>query len=309
MPKKKLIIINTLYTCILLALSYFIFRPYYFLAYAKYLGQITAVPSTIWTYDSLLSWKPKPLSSATSWRTGERIDYVIDELGMRSIDNKGSLVGCEVFALGDSNTFGHAISMENHWLTRMRESIPKVKVYNLGVEGYGVDQALLRLKQEISIYKPKLVLAFVKHFDGSRHLHALTFGNNKPYFSIDSKGALKLHSEHMQLDPIPEGEIEMPYEDTEENSIRLGVRIIQEMYSVTKSSGAKFLLLAGWRSLCEGVPNIPCVNVKSLIADSRIIAADGTDFSHINAEGSKKLGRFIAHQIKSRKLMPSKCSN
>jgi hypothetical protein len=65
-----------------------------------------------------------------------------------------------------------------------------VEVINLGVGGFGVDQELLFLRSEGFRYEPDLVLAYVAHYGGHRHMHTRRFGKNKPRFSLVDGGLI-----------------------------------------------------------------------------------------------------------------------
>lgn len=264
------------------------------------------IPSAIGMFDPVLGWKLKPNSRAASRRTGVAIEYQIDAEGRRAIDNDGANTDCRIVALGDSNTFGFGTAMKNHWLTKMREILPLLEIYNLGVAGYGVDQELLRFRLEGAALRPRLVIAYVKHFGEDRHLHAYRFGKAKPYFLENTNGDLVVHTEHIKKDANPNDFLDLGYSDFPKQKMQLGVRIIKEMWIESERVGSHFLLLAGWEQLCEEVRPISCVVFKQP-QNSHIITPDGEDLLHLNTEANSILGTRLVEYLRLHSMLPAHC--
>lgn len=152
-----------------------------------------ATPPQIMRLDDQLGWRPAPGASAASKRTGYPVEYRINDLGLR--DNATTLAKPpgvrRAVLLGDSRTFGFGVPIEKHYSTLLEGYLPGLECINLGVDGFGVDQELLFLRQEGFLYQPDLVLALVSHFGDERHLHDMRWNMGKPRFLLD-KGTLTL---------------------------------------------------------------------------------------------------------------------
>ncbi len=264
------------------------------------------VPESVGQFNSRLGWSPKPNSHAISNRTGQEILYRIDSNGRRAIDNSESDSRCRVVAIGDSNTFGFAINIEDHWLTQLRQHLPQLEIQNLGVNGYGVDQALLRFRYEGKITNPALVIFYVKHFSDDRHISAISWGKTKPYFLLDKNNQLELHDKHIADQNVDHLKIKLGYKNKPDMLMRLGVKIIQQAESEATQSGAKFLLLAGWPRLCTDDIVKNCLNMRNIGAYP-VITTTGENLLHVNAQGSKILAQITASYIQHKKLLPEFC--
>lgn len=147
------------------------------------------------SFDSELGWAPKAGSSGED----------ITELGVKTynIDKKGRRLSpafnntpSKVAVFGDSFSFGRLVNDDETWpyaLSRLIESY----VPNYSVGGYGLDQALLRLKREIRTLDSKVILMCVVPETIARihsyWRHYFEYGNTlafKPRFAIEN-GDLK----------------------------------------------------------------------------------------------------------------------
>jgi lysophospholipase L1-like esterase len=63
-----------------------------------------------------------------------------------------------VAAFGDSFVYGNEVGPEESWPARLERMHPTLEVLNFGVGGYGVDQALLRYRQEGAAFRPNIVI-------------------------------------------------------------------------------------------------------------------------------------------------------
>lgn len=63
-----------------------------------------------------------------------------------------------VVVLGDSFTFGEGVGDGETYAHRLQQRLPDTEVVNLGVHGYGLDQILIRLREEVPRYHPDVVL-------------------------------------------------------------------------------------------------------------------------------------------------------
>lgn len=154
------------------------------------------VPDSVGQFDEMLGWSLKPLAQAYSSRTGYPISYKINSKGLRDDEtsyNKpaGSF---RIALLGDSRTFGFGVPIEKHFSTILEGYFRNVEVINLGVGGYGVDQELLSLRLKGFQYEPDLVLAYVAHYGGQRHMHTKRWGKEKPRFELINGELVLLNS-------------------------------------------------------------------------------------------------------------------
>jgi hypothetical protein len=102
--------------------------------------------------------------------------------------------------VGDSFTFGLEVRYEETWGNRLELMLgPEYQVLNFGVDGYGVDQAFLRYRRDISSWRPKIVILGIINDDLRRTMGVygfLTFPGSempfpKPRFILKD-GALRL---------------------------------------------------------------------------------------------------------------------
>jgi len=64
-----------------------------------------------------------------------------------------------VAIIGDSFTFGLEVGYADTWGRRLEQALgPDVQVLNFGVDGYGVDQAVLRYQRDVRSWRPDVVI-------------------------------------------------------------------------------------------------------------------------------------------------------
>jgi hypothetical protein len=81
-------------------------------------------------------------------------------LGARSLREYAD-ISRTISVYGDSYTFGSGVSIEDAWTSLLEEKL-EVGVLNFGVQGYGTDQALLRLeRQQKQIASPTMLLCLL----------------------------------------------------------------------------------------------------------------------------------------------------
>ncbi len=99
--------------------------------------------------------------------------------------------------VGDSHTFGNEIRFEETWGHQLETLMgPDVQVLNFGVDGYGVDQAFLRYREDVRAWKPDLVIFGLSEHDLYRSISVygfLVFPESdfpfaKPRFTLTSDG-------------------------------------------------------------------------------------------------------------------------
>lgn len=103
-----------------------------------------------------------------------------------------------IAVLGDSFTFGEEVSDNDTYCAQLARLAPQVEVMNFGVRGYGFDQMLLYLREEVVRYHPDVVLLAFPYLDVARD--RLAFRDSpKPRFVLEN-GKLVLSNT-----PVPRG--------------------------------------------------------------------------------------------------------
>lgn len=143
----------------------------------KYIKRLLTDQTRYIIHHPVLGWAIKPnghivLPDGNEYRANSQgiradIDYTVEPLR-----NK-----IRVAALGDSFTHGDQVSNEETWEAYLGEMNPGLEVLNLGVGGYGVDQAYLRYRELGARFSPQIVLIGFMSADISRHVN--TF---RPFF-------------------------------------------------------------------------------------------------------------------------------
>ena len=154
--------------------------------------------------DDRLGWVP-----GRSRKSREGM-YSTSTEGFRSADAGDSYAsrppGPRIAIVGDSFTFGVEVPFESSWGAVLEGSLgAPTTVLNLGVDGYGVDQAVLRYERDARAWKPDVaILGFINH-DLERSLSVYPFVTfpewglpfTKPRYVMD-KGELKLLADPLE---------------------------------------------------------------------------------------------------------------
>lgn len=137
-------------------------------------------------HDPGLGWIPK--TGVYKNTAGSDVTITILQNGIRS--NGPSSVSRDhtqpILAIGDSFTFGDGVSDHETWPAILELLIGR-PVINAGVFGYGIDQAFLRAKKLILLYRPTTVIfSFIpndiQRCELSKRNHA-----GKPYFEVNNE--------------------------------------------------------------------------------------------------------------------------
>ena len=106
-----------------------------------------------------------------------------------------------VVMLGDSITFGTGVGDGETFSDRL-DALPGLEVVNLGVDGYGTDQELIRLEREGLACHPRVVILNFcvrnDYFDNALPVALYDGRSPKPYFTLDG-GTLARHDAHLLL--------------------------------------------------------------------------------------------------------------
>jgi len=203
MPMRKLlvaILVNMLLTAVLLEVglqlinlvSKKVLQPpttweEYFLR--SYMETGTLVYAGIHQPHPTRGWSMKPSANSA---TSPDIHYTTNRQGYRALyDFANKPDKYQVLIVGDSYTFGDDIDDQYTWPHLLQQQNAKLNVFNMGGTGYGTDQMLITLQEEISAYKPDLVIAA---FIGNDLYRAtLPFRDyKKPRFLLSRSGELYL---------------------------------------------------------------------------------------------------------------------
>lgn len=156
-------------------------------------------------FDPELGWVYKPASSFVVPFGSERrlVPIHFDPLGARVAGPEGSRDPDlpTVFFVGGSYTMGHGLPYEETFVGRLDAdpSFP-FQVINLGVQGYGTDQSLLRLERYLDrFHTVAVVYTFIEDHilrndvsDRRLIIPYARFLGTKPRFALDADGDLEL---------------------------------------------------------------------------------------------------------------------
>jgi hypothetical protein len=154
-------------------------------------GPVDIEESMFGHYDAMTGWSYDEFVS--HYRDG--VVYHLGEWGVRS-DNplrKIDYSKPRILFIGDSITFGYGLNYEETFAAKIGKLLgDKFEVVNLGVQGYGTDQALIRMRQYIGTIKPSIIVYthIPDHLerninsDRSQLFKCLRFKGTKPLFTV-----------------------------------------------------------------------------------------------------------------------------
>lgn len=138
---------------------------------------LLASSKTFIMYDPFLGWSPRPNSRSSNDL------YHYNSFGIRtastSIDYSMSPSDdtLRIVIIGDSFTHGDEVPFENTWGYHLEKNLQEInintQVINLGVGGYGMDQAFLRWKQLGYKFSPHLVIFGLQMEDAKRNMNLI----------------------------------------------------------------------------------------------------------------------------------------
>jgi hypothetical protein len=305
------------------------------------------VPGNVVQFDEMLGWSLKPLAYANSSRTGYTISYKINSKGLRDDETsyKKPAGTLRIVLIGDSRTFGFGVPIEKHFSTILEGYFKNVEVINMGVGGYGVDQELLSLRLKGFQYEPDIVLAYVAHYGGQRHMHTKRWGQEKPRFEsingelvlanspvkhqpVTRKGRLeKMHRwmiNHSRVYRIvhdarkritnedgaadkqkKQDELRFQDETFRRGMYQLGAEIVFAMDAESLEQGASFALITQIDELHQSALNHGILSVDVSTALSNSTFPLPDNLAHINEAGNGVLAWEIVKFLKKKKLIPA----
>jgi len=277
-------------------------------------------------FDPELGWSYIPNKSAINKTGNARIPVYLDENGIRipSPDFKFDYSRPSILFIGGSFTMGHGLLYEESFVGRFSQfkEVP-YQVVNLGVQGYGSDQALLALKKFFPKFNAKIVIyTFIKdhiyrngNYDRRTLIPTARFLGTKPLFALDKKGKLYLkkrpvlykdyiNSYLLDFIKIRIGKrigLYPPY------PVKLTQEIIREMKRYSEINGAHFLVI-NWRwteddtdRIFEGL-NVDVIDTLKDAppgwSDMRLMKEIGG--VHPDAEASKHVANLLFEYFKNK---------
>ena len=162
-----------------------------------------------------------------------------------------------VLFIGGSFTFGHGVPYEHSFVGVLDavEQLP-FEVVNLGVQAYGTDQALLRLKRHFHDFNTKLVVyTFITAHVARNEYHdrrvlypKARFLSTKPRFGLRDDGTLVLEHEPVRYEDYSYSRIWARLQMARIRqgpplSTELTRALIREMRDFAESNGAQFLVV------------------------------------------------------------------
>lgn len=158
--------------------------------------------SYLHTYSPVYGWTPRPAfryTLAGSETTVNARGYRGHEVPRARIPGRTRIV-----MLGDSITFGYGVRDGETFSAVMEALDPRLEVVNLGVQGYGTDQELLKLEREGLAYAPDVVVLNVclanDLLDNAAAKSIYDGVYPKPYFRLED-GRPVLVADHVALSP------------------------------------------------------------------------------------------------------------
>jgi hypothetical protein len=119
--------------------------------------------------------------------------------GLREFDYARQAGVKRIAVLGDSFTFGEEVSDEQSYCALLSQWEPDWEIMNFGVHGYGFDQMLICLREEVVRYRPDVVMLAFPYLDVARVRLALRDAP-KPCFRLKNEQLVLRNS------PVPRPE-------------------------------------------------------------------------------------------------------
>ena len=150
-------------------------------------------------FDSELGWFPKKETAmkllGSNWFSVQH-----NNKGFRD-HHHGPKLKPRIMFIGDSFVWGYDVEQKERFTELLQQKLPDWEMLNLGVSGYGTDQAYLLLQKNFLHYRPDIVFyIFDFKSDPDDNCRNLRYGHYyKPYFKMNG-GWLQLNGT-----PVPKG--------------------------------------------------------------------------------------------------------
>jgi lysophospholipase L1-like esterase len=146
-----------------------------------------------------------------------------------------------VICSGDSVTFGYGVDDEHSWCRLLETVDPRLETINMGLPGYGVDQAYLWYKRDAGRFDHQVHL-FAPITDDFRRMQSTRFLNyDRPFLAVED-GRLQVTNV-----PVPERSFKLPWWNEARRhlwSLRSAQAVRRLDQSVSESQGAGAVLPA-----------------------------------------------------------------
>jgi lysophospholipase L1-like esterase len=156
-------------------------------------------------FDPVLGWRHRKNGSGRFEAPDFSCSVHIDGAGHRVQPTAPAKPERRLLVLGDSIAFGYGVDDERAFPARFAASHPAIAVENLAVSGYGTDQELLAIREELERRgppsQPTSVLVTFYLNDLVDVLHDSAANYKKPRFDVGDDGALTLRNVPL---PAPE---------------------------------------------------------------------------------------------------------
>jgi hypothetical protein len=158
------------------------------------------VEHTIGKYDPVTGWGYRPHSTT---RYGS-IVYTFSRGGYRSLgtDDRPDAKKPRILIVGDSSLFGHELNFTDTVGYKLGLRLDGAyEILNFAVQGFGLDQAYLRLQEVMDRYKPTYVIFDLIEDQDNRHVNrdrrilapCLRLRGTKPVFTLRNSELFLMH--------------------------------------------------------------------------------------------------------------------
>ena len=142
--------------------------------------------NNLYQFDERLGWFPKK-NEEVDFEGSRLIKVQHNNYGFRDKEH-GFKTKKRILFIGDSFTWGYDVEVGERFTNLLQEKINKWEILNLGVSGYGTDQAFVLLQNRFDQYQPDIVfLTFYNGNDRGENQSKVIYGGYyKPYFLLDN---------------------------------------------------------------------------------------------------------------------------
>ncbi|MHC5209282.1 MAG: SGNH/GDSL hydrolase family protein [Planctomycetota bacterium] len=207
----------------------------------------------------------------------------------------GPKSGPRLACYGDSFTWGYDAAQDERFTEHLQRALHDWEVLNLGVSGYGTDQALLLMQDTIEEVRPDVVLLVFTHTDVEDNAHNVRYdGYHKPYFEAGQDGLV------LKGVPVPRAERDVLGSSSLLRSsyllravLRAGLRVVQPATIRAAAAHERtFAILSAMRALVEAHGAVLVVGletrdrrVRDFLDDSGFLHLDLSDAEHYPGYG------------------------
>lgn len=138
------------------------------------------------TYDTLLGWVNRPRFASPD-EYGRGIGLSTTEIGLRANGGDSAIIARSegLVCSGDAYTLGYGVSDEHAWCSLLARAHPGLRTYNMGQDGYGLDQAALRYERDGGRLAHEVELVGITNQALERMPTLSYMGRFKPMFSLE----------------------------------------------------------------------------------------------------------------------------